>query len=205
MSKLYFDLDFEEIDAVAKGLGATETVVKQSYNAALTFTARKLYTLSVRALQKGLDIKGQKFIRKRLFQFKNSRNGVGEVTLWYGLNDMTAVAWGNPKQTREGVRVGGRTIKGAFSAKVKKFGSDNDYKTGAFIRQPGGKRRGPKALSQKTGRKYRSQLPIQLATFRIKDQAQSIIEDDVLVDFEDIFMTEYERQLQWRMEKLKTA
>ncbi|UYM14259.1 hypothetical protein [Endozoicomonas euniceicola] len=203
MNKLYFDLDFEELDTVAKGLGATEVVVKQAYNAALTFTARKLSTLAARALQKGLDIKAQKFIRKRLFQFKRSRNGLGEVTLWYGLNDMTAVAWGNPKQTAEGVSVGNRTIKGAFRAKVKKFGSDKDYKTGAFIRQPGGKRRGPKMLSQKTGRKYRSQLPIQLATFRIKDQAESIIEDDVLVDFEDIFMTEYERQLKWRMEKLK--
>lgn len=202
MSELLFDLDTSELDTVAKGLGASEKIVKSSFSAAMGYTARKLRTLSIKALKEGLDIGNQKYIRRRLkhVYLKRSRSVAGEVRLWYGLNNLNALAWGNPKQTGSGIQVGSRSVKGAFRAKVTRFGGGKS-KTGAFIRKPGGNRRGEVKVSRKTGRKYTSQLPIQLATVGINDQAQIIIEDEVFVDFEVIFFTEYERQLKWRMEK----
>lgn len=200
MSELFFDLDTSELETVARGLGASEHIVKSSFSAALNFTARKLRTLSVRALQEGLDMKSQKYIRSRLKHIRLKQSGMDEIKLWYGLNDLNALAWGTPKQTASGVQVGSKSVKGAFRAKVPSFGGGKS-KTGAFVRKPGGKRRSEAKVSRKTGRKYTSQLPVQLATVGINDQAQIIIEDDVLVDFEVIFFTEYERQLKWRMEK----
>ena len=194
-SVLFFDLDTSELETVARGLGATEHIVKSSFSAAIGFTARKLRTLSIRAVQKGLDMKGQKYLRRRLKLMHIKRSGSDEFKLWYGLNDLNALSWGSPKQTKSGVQVGSKFIKGAFLAKFPNGGK------GVVIRKPGGKRRGDVKLSRKTGRKYTSQLPIQLTTINIRDEAQIIIEDEVLVDFEVIFFKEYERQLKWRMEK----
>ena len=149
-------------------------------------------------------MKSQKYIRSRLKHIRIKKSGMDEVKLWYGLNDMNALAWGNPKQTSTGVQVGSKSVRGAFRASVQSFGTGGS-KAGAFIRKPGGKRRSEVKVSRKTDRRYTSQLPVQLATVGIKDQAQIIIEDDVLVDFEVIFFTEYERQLKWRMEKQSKA
>ncbi len=201
MSELFFDLDTSELETVARGLGASEDIIKSSCRAALNYTARQLRRLSAKALQQGFNTSEHKYIRRRLKHFQAKSSGIGKVSLWYGLNEMNAIAWGTPKQTASGVQVGGKAVKGAFRAQVASFGGGKG-KTGAFIRKPGGKRRGKVKVSRKTGRKYTSQLPIKLATVAINDQAQTIIEDDVLVDFEVIFFKEYERQLTWRMEKL---
>lgn len=180
MSFIDLDIHADRLSQLQVDLQATDTEVRQALRSTLGKMARWMRSQSARGLSKELDLK-QKAIRKRLKQYRVQMSGnSAQVKVWYGLDPVDYMDLG-PRQTRAGISAGRRRVPGAFIASAR-----------------GGTRKVFK-------RKGKSRLPIEKQVVEIRDQADTWIEDQMLgsQEFDDRFLTIFERELEWRTQKRK--
>lgn len=157
---------------------ATEAQAEAAFRSTLNRMAQWLRTRSVRDLSGKLKLQ-QKILRRRLKTFRlqggRSARNVGEVKVWYGLNDIP-LSWLKPREASGGVRAqGGRFVEGAFIAKLH----------------------GKPQVLKRVGK---ARVPLEVQYAAIANDAQEYIEDFVLADaeFENRFMETFTRELRWR-------
>ncbi len=110
------NVDMAEIDALARSVGALESVVRKAMDAALRRTARHVFTQVRRSVGKAANAP-QKALKDRLRM--RVRRERGTATIWVGINPLNPVRVG-ARQTRRGVRArGGRKWDKAFIANDK--------------------------------------------------------------------------------------
>lgn len=180
MSFIDLDIHADRLSQLQVDLQATDTEVRQALRSTLGKMARWMRTQSARGLSKELDLK-QKAVRKRLKSFRARIKGKHiEVKIWYGLDPIDYMDL-SPRQTLAGVSAGRRRVPGAFIANAR-----------------GGTRKVFK-------RKGSGRLPIEKQVVEISDQAGVWIEDEMLgsQQFDERFLTIFERELEWRTQKRK--
>lgn len=165
-----FEIDTRDIIDLQRELEATKDQLRFSISRAIKRTAATLQKQARPALAKGLDLRRQNSLRKRLKTLKPKRKGKGggdefDITLWFGLNDLRIGDFkGTPTQTANGVSFKGQDYPGAFIAKAKS---------------------GKRTVFKRAGR---GRFPISEQTYPIQDRADIILEDEVFPDTAEIFM-----------------
>lgn len=186
---LDFEIDVTDIDHVAKELGATPKQVRLSYNRALTRTAATLRKLSSKGLQSELGLRRATAIRRRLktLRVKGQGKGMGEVRLWYGLNDLAISEFkGSVSETAGGASYAGTAGSHRFPD--------------AFVaRSASAKRR------TILRRKGEARLPIVEQRLPIKDKADTYVEDEIFHRLEEIFWGHFRRDLEARVKYLRAT
>jgi len=180
MSFIDLDIHADRLSQLQVDLQATDTEVRQALRSTLGKMARWMRTQSARGLSKELNLK-QKAIRKRLKSFRvKTKGNQTEVTVWYGLDPIDYMDLA-PRQTLAGVSAGSRRVPGAFIANAR-GGTRKVFK-----------RKGP------------GRLPVEKQVVEIRDKADVWIEDQMLgsQQFDERFLTIFERELEWRTQKRK--
>jgi len=174
---IHFDIEWHDLARIGDELGASEKQIKLSLSRALSRTASKLRTLSLKGLRNELELKRLNALRKRLKSIKLRKGGIEGVQLWYGLNDMP-VSWfkGKPVQTATGATFRGVEFPGAFVARSK-------YTRGYTI-------------FKRTGK---SRLHIEEQLMPVKDKSDVYVEDHIFVLVETIFWSLFRRELEARV------
>jgi len=98
---------------------------------------------------------------------RRGNNGY-QVVIWVGLSAIPAHYLGNPRQTRSGVRVGGRFWQGGFLMQPV-----NSSHTMVFKRAPHWQHR--KQLSQRSGKVMWMGLPIEKQALSVYEQAGDLL------------------------------
>lgn len=176
-SALHFDLDGAQLQAVAAELGATEKQVRNAIGYACRRTATTLRTMAARALGNELQLRTISLMRKRLRSMRaRIRHGEG-LCLWFGLNDIPA-SWfkGRPTQTAAGAVVLGQLMPGTFVARSQFKGRLTVFK-----------------------RKGKARLHIEEQSLPVEDRARVLIEDEIFVHTETVFMKNLLRDLAARV------
>lgn len=192
MRSINLDIDVDRLDQLQVDLQATDKQVRQALRSTLGKMARWMRTQSARGLSKELDLK-QKAIRKRLKSFRvKTKGNQAEVTVWYGLDPFDYMDLG-PRQTQAGISAGRRRIQGGFIAPAL-GGTRKVFK-----------REGTKREMGKGRYKGKLRQPIEKQEVPIQDQANIWIEDQMLgsQQFDERFLTIFERELEWRTKKRK--
>jgi hypothetical protein len=180
---LEINVSASRIQALVDMLQAGDREAVAAFKSTLGKMASWVRTKSLRDLSGKLKLQ-QNILRKRLRTYRfmggSTAMRMGEVKVWYGLNDIPYSRL-KPVQRGNGVAaMGGRFIKDAFIAELRGH---------------------PEVLK----REGRERLPIKVQYERIADKATTYIEDFVLVseEFERQFFKIFEHELRWRMQILK--
>lgn len=177
---LDFDIDFEQLDALAQELEATDVQVKRAFSRALNRTAKTLRVRASKGLKDELKLRTVQHVRRRLKGLKLKRKGRDEVGLWVGMNDLPLSS------------LKGRIKKGpsgyAFHAQ---HGETYDF-PGAFISRVTGKR----SLFARVGQ---SRLPIAEQAVPVEDRMTTYLEDEIFTELESIFFHHFIQDLRFRV------
>lgn len=162
---LNFEFDSDELQRIAKEFGASRDQLRHAYSRALRRTAQTMKARARKGLRSELELRSAAELRRRLhgFRFKRGRD-LGEVDMWFGLNDMRVSAFkGRARKTGGGASYAGKEFPGAFVAKNRK---------------------GRRTVMVRAGRKA---WPIREEKMDIVDKAQVYIEDQVFEEIEEVF------------------
>lgn len=165
-------IDAAGLARVAAEFGASEAQLRAALKRAENRTAQRLRTMARKALREGLALRSAAVLKARL-RLRRSRVG---ASLWVGLNNLPASAFkGRPRASGGGVSAGGRQFSGAFIGRGQDSGSAQAFRrTGA------------------------SRLPIEVVTVPIKDEADSILEAQVMREAADSFMQAFVAEVRAR-------
>ncbi|MEX0304354.1 MAG: phage tail protein [Leisingera sp.] len=170
---LVFDFDDRELKRIADEFGASEKELKFAYSRALRRTAQTMKARARKGLRTELQLRTAAELRKRLqgFRFK-PRKGLGEVKMWFGLNDMRVSAFkGRAARTGAGASFAGHEFPGAFVARNSK-----------------GRMTVMRRATQKA-------YPIKEERMPIEDKAQSYIVDEVFDEIEAVFFRHFRAEV----------
>ncbi|WP_432256071.1 phage tail protein [Limimaricola sp. AA108-03] len=173
---LHFDFNGSDLKRIADEFGASEKQLEFAYSRALRRTASRMRTMARKGLRERLDLRSATELRKRLhgFRFKKG-NQLGEVRMWFGLNDLRASAFkGRPRRTASGAEMAGREV------------------TGGFV---GRNRKGRRTVMRRTGP---TRHPIAEARLGILDEAETFVEDEVFSELERVFMQNFRHEIRAR-------
>ncbi|NDY41254.1 hypothetical protein G3N55_00115 [Dissulfurirhabdus thermomarina] len=109
-------IDIREIERASSMFAATIREADLARTRALRRTAREIRTQVRREAARELRIP-QRALSGRLY-LSRVRPGDEAAALWIGTLPVPAVAVGRPRQTKKGVRVGRRSWRGAFVARI---------------------------------------------------------------------------------------
>lgn len=187
---LLFDIDLEELEAIQKILGATESQVKAAYNRALSRTARTVRALANKEIRDAMQVKSLKAIRKRFQHFRlkspSKQKKLDELRLWFGLNDIS-VGYLKGRIRRNGTQ---RSPHGATFVPKGKM-SPQTYEQGFIARRY--KRR---SIFTRT---TEGRFPIKEARVPVSDDLHVTIEDKVFDRLPEIFLRHFETDLKGRV------
>lgn len=173
---LAFDFDARELKRIADEFEASEKDLRYAYSRALRRTAQTMKTRARKGLRTELQLRTAAELRKRLqgFRFKRGK-GLGEVKMWFGLNDMRVSAFkGRAARTGAGASFAGHDFPGAFIARNSK-----------------GR---PTVMRRATQKAY----PIREERMPIEDKAQIFIEDEVFDEIEEVFFKHFRAEVRAR-------
>jgi hypothetical protein len=120
---LYFQPDESELRRIADEFDADKDVLRAAFSRALKRTAQAIKTRARKELRTELELRTAAEIRKRLygFRFKRGAYDLGEVRMWFGLNDMRVSAFkGRASRTATGANYAGQDFPGAFVGRNRK-------------------------------------------------------------------------------------
>ncbi|QTP60924.1 phage tail protein [Billgrantia antri] len=184
---LDFEIEAGDLQRLADELGAMPNEVRAAYNRALTRTAATLRKLSSKGLQSHLGLARAAAVRRRLKSLRiRGQGGMGSVRLWYGLNDLPVSEF----RGRTTPRSGGA----AYSGPAGSHRFDR-----AWI---GASRYARKRTILQRVRE--SRYPIREAQLPIKDKADVFVEDEVFVKLNDIFWQHFSRDLERRVDYMRS-
>ncbi|KIC36550.1 hypothetical protein [Leisingera sp. ANG-M7] len=173
---LAFDFDARELKRIADEFKASEKDLQYAYSRALRRTAQTMKTRARKGLRTELKLRTAAELRRRLqgFRFKRGK-GLGEVKMWFGLNDMRVSAFkGRASLTGAGAAFAGQDFPGAFIARNAK-----------------GR---PTVMRRATQKAY----PIREERMAIEDKAQIYIEDEVFDEIEEVFFKHFRAEVRAR-------
>lgn len=174
------DVSVDGLTDIAATLAATEKQARAALASTLPKMAAWVRARSVPGLSAAAGIP-QRVVRRRMKSLRLTKNSAGsEITVWYGLNPV-ALIYLQAKQNGSGVKAtGGRFVSSGFIAAPRN-----------------GKR-------QVFKRRSNARLPIEKQVAEIEDKATTYLEDKLIgtAEFNDRFMTVFERELRWRMQTL---
>jgi len=112
-----FHLDLGSVTQQAKQkLQILDDVVDIALKRAVLKLTRWLAYHSAKELKVALELKNLKRIKDRVKIFTDANRG--RTSIWFGLAPMEVEAAGNPRQNKDGVRVGGKQYDGAFFTSI---------------------------------------------------------------------------------------
>ncbi|MBJ7539892.1 hypothetical protein [Marinomonas transparens] len=157
----------ESVAELEADLALSISQLQKAVSRALKKVARWLETHSKRELGVALGVP-QRVLEARYYKTFYMKNDQRSVSLWFGLEPISAQAFGKPVQTDVGVKVGKHHFIGAFMATMK-----NGH-AGIFKRkyEYGSKR--TKRIKRPDGQW--TELPIEEVRFPINEIARPIIE-----------------------------
>lgn len=171
--------DTRQIDRVARELGASDRQVRAAFSRALSRTGTTLRKEARKELREGLGLRSAKPLRNRLRLIKfRSRGGrdLGALRLWMGANDMATSAFkGRATVTRDGISYRGELFQRAF---VMRMNGMSDRR-----------------IFQRTGP---GRLPIEVVKIEVEEDIKEYAERVALQRVDDIFMTNFVRELRAR-------
>ncbi|KIC14057.1 phage tail protein [Leisingera sp. ANG-Vp] len=170
---LPLEIDTDGLKRIADEFAASEKELSFAYSRALRRTAQTMKTRARKGLRTELKLRTAAELRKRLqgFRFKRGK-GLGEVKMWFGLNDMRVSAFkGRASRTGAGASFAGHDFPGAFIARNRK-----------------GR---PTVMRRATAKAY----PIREERMPIEDKAQRYIEDEVFNEMEEVFFKHFRAEV----------
>ncbi|WP_125782849.1 hypothetical protein [Pseudoalteromonas rubra] len=188
---LLFDIDTSEIARLQAQLSATSDQVAAAYDRAMKRTAVTMKSRSLALMRDGMDARSLKAIRKRIHTYRSSfgirkaGQGMGELKLWFGLNDISLSAL-KGRYSRIGTRsnpAGAAFTSGALGRQ--------DHHDG-FIARVNNRR-------SIYGRKGRSRWPVREKKAAIYDSLHAEIEDDIFAELPEVFMQHFTTDLKGRV------
>jgi hypothetical protein len=179
---LSIDIDADGIAAIARELGATESMVGKAASRALKRTAATIRKRSMKELRTELGLRNNRRLRDRLKlgRVRKSRQGAGsEIKVWFGANDITVSGFkGKPRSIPGGAAFRDRSWPGAFVGK-KARGPDTGRPT-VF------KRKGADAH------------PLKEQGLDVADVIETFVEDTIFPSVGEIFMHHFRADLRAR-------
>jgi hypothetical protein len=173
---LAFDFDTSEMKRIADEFDASENDLRHAESRALRRTASTMKTRGRKGLRTELGLRTAAELRKRLqgFRFKRGK-GMGEVSMWFGLNDMRVSAFkGRATRTGAGASFAGQDFDGAFVG------------------------RNAKGRQTVMRRVSKSRWPVKEERMSIEDKAQIYIEDEVFDEIEEVFFMNFRAEVRSR-------
>lgn len=173
---IHFDINGEEMQAIAAEFRASERQINMAISRALSRTAGTMRRRTQQAVAKGLDLRRANTLRRRLRALRLRRRGSAqEIALWVGMNDMRITNLkGSPSQGSQGASFRGVSYPGSFVARGR------GGRLSIFKRRASGR------------------LPLIEQTYPITDQVQVALEDEVFADIPDVFMSNFRADLRAR-------
>lgn len=178
-----WELDVHELWKLQDELGATEKQFRSSLSRALRRTAATLRKEASKGLQDELQLRAAKYVRRRMRNgiFKRpKRNQFGEVSVWFGFNDMPQRAFK------------GRRRKANGGAELVNRGIGRQYWKGAFVAKNS---QGKKTVFRRVGDKA---YPIEAVTVPVHDRMQIYVEDEIFERVDEIFFHHFKQDLRAR-------
>jgi hypothetical protein len=173
---LGFEFDARALKAIGDEFDASEKDLRNAYARALRRTAQTMKTRARKGLRTKLGLRTAGELRKRLqgFRFKRGK-GLGEVSLWFGLNNMRVSAFkGRAKRAAQGASFGGQDFEGAFVGRNAK---------------------GRQTIMRRVSK---GRWPIKEETMPIEDEAQIYIEDEIFDEIEEVFFKHFRAEVRSR-------
>ena len=183
---LDFEIDGRELAKIGEELQATEKEIRYAFSRALRRTASTLRKESSKGLQSELGLRRAKLLRRRLKDFRIKRGKtMGEVKLWYGLNNLPVSEFkGQVSEASGGAQFRGKAGRHTIE--------------GGFVRKKGGK--GKKTILRRV---KRTTYPVAETTLPINDKAAVFLEDEVFTELESIFWRAFRDDLTRRVAYLR--
>lgn len=178
---IVLDLDADELDALARSVGATESIAKQALRSALGKTARWANTRVRRAVAKATDVPQGVLNARHRFDLRLPK-GDTVATIWVGLNAVSAIHV-RARETRRGVRAGKHQFEGAFIGRGR--AGKVDGAGHAHVWRRVGKER----------------LPVAKQVIDIAEKGRAAIRGEVLSGIERQFRRTFMHELEWRMQR----
>lgn len=172
----------EGIEAISESLGATEKQVKFALSRAAQRTAATLRKQASKGFKSELDVKKMAFIRKRLRAIKIQGASVAGAKLWFGLNPL-------PLSMLRGSAHGSRSGGASWGGKAGRV----NYPHGFIL---SGKNGRGKSIYSRDGK---ARTPIREASVAIDSKMNSFIKDDIFDDVEQLFMRNFIKDLNARI------
>lgn len=194
MANLYQDLTYHtdemDFDGIRMMVGATEIEMLSAYNRAIKRTAKTMQSLSRKFLKNEMDAKNEKVIRRRMQSYQTpfklkSNKSLTELTLWFGLNDMSV---------------------GKLKGSSKRLGTKRNPKGAMFTSKKLGKHDFPDSFvarmrQQKSifSRKGVNRFPVKEAQIPVDDAIHTKLEDDIFELLPEIFMQHFKTDIKGRV------
>lgn len=171
---LGFDINAQQLEAIADEFAASESQVDKAYGRAANRTAGTLRRMASTGLKTELGLRNTTALRRRIKEYRiRGRRGRG-VRLWFGVNNLPISAFkGRPRATPTGVKFGDITIHGAFLAT----------------------RGGKLGVYERIGK---AAFPIAPVKIPVADRIMVYLEDRVFVDLDAIFFKHFAAEIRAR-------
>lgn len=188
---LDFFLDIDELYAAQALIGATPKEVEAAFNRATKRTQATMRSRSLKALREGMGAKSSRIIKRRMQSFRyafrlgKTSGDFDALKLWFGLNDIS-VGHLRGRVSRIGTK---REPRGATFSSAMMGAHEFDM---GFIANRYSRR-------SIFVRKGLSRFPVKEARVSVHDKMQTHLEDEVLAELPDVFMSHYVTDLQGRV------
>ena len=182
------ELDADELDAMRRGVGATEEIGRQALRAAVNKTVRWANTRVRRAVAAAAEMPQRVLTKRHRFDVRPAR-GPEDAAIWIGMNAVSAIHLG-ARQTKVGVRAGKRRWDGAFIGR----GQAGQTKGAGHLH-----------VFQRRGKTWISKGvrgPIDKVTVPIHDAGMEALRGPILAGIEAQFIKTFRHELEWRMSRV---
>jgi hypothetical protein len=188
---LLFDIDVSELELASQIIGAMPREVEAAFNRATKRTEVTMRKRSVQALRDGIVAKSGKVIQRRMqayryaFRLGQTTGNFDALKLWYGLSDISI-----GKLKGRSSRIGSKRSPQGASFSSPALGK-HDFDTG-FVAKLNSRR-------SIFSRKGLSRFPVREAQIPIYNRLHEYLEDEVLSELPDVFMSHYVTDLTGRV------
>lgn len=188
---LLFDIDTSELEAARELIGATPKEIEAAFNRATKRTEVTMRKRSVKALREGMGAKSGKSIKRRMqayryaFRLGQTSGDFGALKLWFGLSDISV---------------------GKLKGRASRIGSKRQPHGAAFSSPTLGQHTFDSSFVARVNsrrsifaRKGLSRFPVQEAKVPVYNHLHEYLEDEVLSELPDVFMSHYVTDLTGRV------
>lgn len=186
-----FLLDVDDLFLARDLIGATPKEVEAAFNRATKRTEATMRQRSLKALREGMGAKSSRIIKRRMqafryaFRLGKTTGDFDALKLWFGLNDI-AIGHLRGRVSRVGSK---RDPHGAVfsSGPMGSYSFDSGFVANMYSRRSIFVRKGL------------SRFPVREARVPVYENLKTYLEDEVLSELPDVFMSHYVTDLKGRV------